>query len=202
MTGRLTMRDVRRGRQSVNGSPHGSLRYERNEHDWYVEQPADSAKLFMRERFEGAIHDPSCGKGNIVRVARSFGYVATGADIVRRTDLAGVEAPIDFLKDETRRFDNIVCNPPFKIDLAFVLKALELARRKVAMLVKLSFLEGRRKYRALFETNPPTRPYVSIDRISCPPGELDDVIEPEGGMMPYAWLVWERGARPQPLGWI
>ncbi len=184
----------------------GRSGYARVADDWYVEQEWAVARLFDVERFAGALHDPACGKGTIPLMARAYGYRATGSDLVdlRKRGSAGIPGltgGVDFLARGGRRVDNIVSNPPYRLDTAFALKALQLARRKVALLLRLAFLEGAERFETLFASFPPARAWVFRNRVSMPPGGMG--IKPEGGKMPFQWLVWERGHRGPPvLGWV
>ena len=63
----------------------------------------------------------------------------------------------DFLARENTRWEgDIVTNPPYAFAQEFVEKALAIIPegRKVAMFLKLTFLEGKRRA-ALFENTPP-----------------------------------------------
>ena len=49
--------------------------------------------------------------------------------------------------DEVRSFDWVITNPPFRLADKFVLRALPLADRGVAMLCRLTWLESVGRYR-------------------------------------------------------
>ena len=88
--------------------------YRKDPLGWYVDHPDVATALFDRLDALGigleVLHDPCCGEGNIVDVALVRGIRATGADIVDRA--AGRFGVRDFLQD-TRRYENIVMNPPY-----------------------------------------------------------------------------------------
>ena len=63
---------------------------------------------------------------------------------------------------------------------------------KVAMLLKLTFLEGRER-RALFRDYPPKRVYVSSRRIMCAKNGDFASMTGKSSAMAYAWFVWEKG---------
>lgn len=183
----------------------GRSGYARVRNDWYVEPPEAVAALLAVERFEGRIHDPACGGGTIPRVGRAHGYRVSGSDIVDRGAPPYCRSGVDFLHGRLRPVDNIVSNPPYRLADAFVLRALELARCKVAMLVRLAFLEGQARWRALYERFPPARIWVFTWRVEMPPGEALRAgrIKRKGGQIPYAWIVWEIGFRGTPAtGWL
>ena len=104
---------------------------------------------------------------------------------------------IDFLM-ETQKHDNIITNPPFKNALEFADRAVELARYKGALLLKLSFLEGVAR-RDFFKRYPPEKVWVFSQRQA-----LMKNGEPySGGMLALAWFVWSKGNIESPtIGWI
>lgn len=171
--------------------------YERNANDWYTEPPRAVMALFSAERFEGSIHDPACGGGNIPRVAAECGYPSTGSDLVDR----GFGPVQDFLTDG-RGYDNIVSNPPFNLAVNFTLHALMHAKGKVAILQRLSWLEGSARHNRLFRPGYLRRILVFSGRISMPPGGAD--VPAKNGSVAYAWYVFERGGalRAPVLGWL
>lgn len=171
--------------------------FQRHAFDWYKESKIDVDKLFDAEQFDGPIHDPACGGGNIPTVAIARGLTATGSDLVDRGYGIGGR---DFLEDTTPRV-NIVSNPPYILGERFVQHALTITERKVAVLVRLAFLEGQARRRRLFVPHPPSRVLVFATRPSMPPGDLD--IEAKGGKVAYAWILWDRAhSGPSHIDWL
>lgn len=174
--------------------------FDRAQHDWYVEEARASAGLFKAERFVGGVHDPACGRGNIVRSALAAGLRATGTDIVARVgaDEKWFSGTVNFLTVGAIWAANIVMNPPFlkaRGTEAFVRKALDLARAKVAVFAPIGFLAGDKRSSGLFAEHPPSRVYSISPRISCPPGEyLLAGGAAKGGTEEWIWLVWDRTA--------
>lgn len=187
-------------RRHVRRFGDGTAGYARQVDDWYVEEDAAVEALIAAERFAGAIHDPACGCGTIPRRFAAHGFTVSGADLRDR----GYGAPhLDYLAAPAREYDNIVSNPPFKSGVVepFILKALADARFKVAMLLRLAFLEGAERLATLYRRHPPVRVLVFSWRTSMPPGDV--AVAREGGQMPFMWVVWERGYRGDPaLRWI
>lgn len=94
--------------------------WERDPHDWYVEEPRATEALLKVERFVGRIIDPACGQGNIVKALLAAGYDAIGSDIVDRTSGAKwFQGELDALRDydfdylAAMECPNVVMNPPF-----------------------------------------------------------------------------------------
>jgi hypothetical protein len=110
-------------------------------------------------------------------------------------------AGVDFLK-AYEKVDNIITNPPYKHALEFVEHALKLADKKVAMFLKLTFLEGKVRY-SFFQENPPRRVYVFSYRANCyRNGEVEN-FKHKSSTVAYAWFVWEKGYKGKPeIEWI
>ena len=75
--------------------------------------------------------------------------------------------------------------------------------RKVAMFLKLTFLESKSR-RALFEKYPPKRIWVFSERVQCAKtGDFDKYKKSGETAVAYAWYIWEKGYMGQPtVGWI
>ena len=88
---------------------------------------------------------------------------------------------------------DIVTNPPYSKAREFVEHALEILEdgRKVAMFLKIQFLEGKAR-RALFDKYPPKVIYVSSSRLHCVMnGDFERCAK--SSAICYAWFVWEKG---------
>lgn len=173
--------------------------WERDPNDWYVEPEWCSARLFVMEQFVGTIWDPACGMGRILAGARAAGLPAIGTDLIDRGCGAG---GVDFLKLDEHP-PNIVSNPPFSLAEKFVIRALNLTQRKVAMLLPANWVQGDTRSRWL-ETTPLARVLFITPRPSMPPGTVVAAGgTPGNGTTDYAWFIWSRGHRYAPtIGWL
>jgi len=184
----------------VPESPKGNARgsgYERNTDDWYVEPIGAVVALLGAERFWGTIVDPACGGGNIPKVCEAAGLKCFGYDLVDR----GYGEQADYLTQDFSWADHLISNPPYELLEQFALKAIDEIQHKVALLVRLSWLEGEGRYRRIFEPHPPSRVLVFRNRISCPPGGTE--VKAKGGAVAYAWVIFDKGHRgPTQLDWI
>ena len=131
------------------------------------------------------------GGGHLANVLVDQGYKVYASDIVDR-GYDGTEI-IDFLKLESNVLfsGDIITNPPYKYALEFVEKALDIVNEgnKVAMFLKLTFLEGQK--RKQFLTNNPPKVYVYSKRQICAKnGEFEKI---SSSAVAYAWFVWEKG---------
>ena len=95
------------------------------------------------------------------KVLQEAGYSVLSTDLI---DRGFGESGIDFLLDYTTTADNIVTNPPFKLAEPFVRHALARSRRKVAMLARLAWLEGKGRKR-LYAESPIARVWVFSERV-------------------------------------
>lgn len=162
---------------------------EREQDDYYATEPKAAEWLCRLERFDGKILEPSCGEGHISEVLKAHGYEVESRDLIDR----GYGTVADFLAIDNLAWDgNIVTNPPYKFAQEFVEKALSIipTGKKVAMFLKLTFLEGKSR-RRLFKTTPPIRVWVSSSRLKCAMnGDFSSV---SSSAAAYAWFVWEKG---------
>jgi hypothetical protein len=124
------------------------------------------------------------------------------ADIVKR-DYSGQDYTADFLRDGLKWAGDIITNPPYKYAAEFVQHALDVIDdgQKVAMFLKLTFLEGEKR-RALFQQHPPRKIYVFTKRINCALNGEQKFFNASSAVC-YAWFVWEKGSQQKPvIDWI
>lgn len=164
---------------------------ERQREDYYATEPSATEWLCKLEDFGGGkILEPSCGEGHISKVLTKHGYDVTSRDLI---DRGFGECGMDFLAIDNLEWQgHIITNPPYKCALEFVEKALQIIPEgcKVAMFLKLTFLEGKGR-RHLFRTQPPVRVWVSSSRLQC---AMNGKFEEMGGSATaYAWFIWEKG---------
>lgn len=182
-----------RGVFSVIGASNHSLT-ERANRDFYATPEEATEQLLQLEQFSHNVWEPACGLGHISRVLESHGYEVRSTDIEHR-DFG--EGGIDFLKCEDKDVDvDVITNPPYKYAQEFVEKAMEVVAdgHKVAMFLKLTFLEGKNR-RQMFEKYPPRVVYVSTSRLSC--GK--NGVEWMPSCICYAWFVFVKGFHGDPI---
>tara|TARA_S200002703_G_C3671250_1_gene206086 strand:+ start:42 stop:620 length:579 start_codon:yes stop_codon:yes gene_type:complete len=161
-----------------------NLRGDRQKDDFYATPLEATQQLLDVEKFQGKIYEPCCGQGHISKVLIKNGYDVESSDLV---DRGYGKSNIDFLMEYQTR-DNIITNPPYgRLLMQFVRQTQKIADKKIAMLLKLTFLEGQER-KEFFKEYPPTRVHVFSKRLSLMKnGESYD-----GGMMALAWFVWEK----------
>ena len=77
---------------------------------------------------------------------------------------------------ETNAVDWVITNPPFRLAEEFVLRALLVARRGVAILARSVFLESVGRYKAIFLNTPPTKFAQFVERVPMVKGRLTNAI--------------------------
>lgn len=170
---------------------------EREVNDFYATSPEAIDKLLEVENLYDNIWEPAAGEGHLVKKLREKGYSVFASDIIQRDFL--LDDVQDFLNIETSCYKlsyDIVTNPPYKYAKEFVLRALSLVNegRKVCMFLKLTFLEGKSRYKELFSKYPPKTVYVFSERIMCAKnGDFEGMKAGGGSAVAYAWFVWEKG---------
>lgn len=184
--------DCGEDRAFVGKNFSGNNQGKRRAADFY-ETPYSITRQFLEvEQFFGTVLEPACGNGAMIRVMRECGYDPVGYDI-----------ETDFLT-ETKPYDNVVTNPPYSLAHEFIIHAKVVARKKIAMLLPLSYLHGKRRYDEIYSDKhfALSRVYVLV-RYPM----LGDPLRDDGcyrtGMMVYAWYVWEKRVRCEPeIRWI
>lgn len=139
------------------------------------------------------------GGGAIADVLASHGHEVTGWDIADR-GWPGTELR-DYLTVEEGWDGDVVTNPPYRLAKEFVEKSLEIVGpgRKVAMLLKLTFLESQKRW-PLFMENPPIRVWVFRERQVC---GANGVFDTRSSAVCYAWFIWSKGYRGSPeIRWL
>src|SRR5882672_7091391 len=115
--------------------------------------------------------EPACGAGHMAKVLKEYFREVKSADAYDY----GYGPIRDFLTYpyETNACDWVITNPPFRLAEEFVLRALRVARRGVAILARTVFLESSGRYNAIFRDNPPTKFAQFVERVPMVKGRLD-----------------------------
>lgn len=175
----------------------GVDRVKRERDDFYPTPPEATRALLSVEIFDGAVWEPACGDGAISRELEAAGYEVVSSDLIAR---GYGESAIDFLMEWQPRAPNIVTNPPFKHCAEFMRHAASLASGKVAMIMRLAALEGAER-REIYESTPLARVWVFSRRLTM--HRSGKPVSENGGMVAFAWFVWERGYTGRPVvGWL
>ena len=147
--------------------------------------------LMEREKFSGDVLEPACGLNDMVEVIQKYNNcvardLVSGQDFMRCSDI----------------FPNVITNPPYKNALQFVLKAKQVATKKIALLCKLVFLESISRYEMFLDKEFPLKKIM----VFCKRVNFMSDKDPKGeksSTMAIAWFVWDRdyGGKPY-IEWI
>ncbi|ODT71897.1 MAG: hypothetical protein ABS75_06450 [Pelagibacterium sp. SCN 63-23] len=152
--------------------------------------------LIDNEKFENDIWECACGDGAMAKVLQETGAEVYSSDLYARPY---GDAGHDFLTTN-RRATNIVTNPPYNSAEGFVKAGLEKADKKLALLLRLAFLEGSNRNRTIFTVHPPSRVWVFSERITFYPAGMKAA---GSGTTAYAWFVWDKDApKNTELKWL
>ena len=183
---------------------------ERVENDYYATPYESTEALLNVESFNKKIWECAVGGGHIADVLENHGYEVYGTDIVDRgwykTNY------YDFLNVKNNKIviskwhGDIITNPPYSYAQQFVENAMEVIDdgNKVALFLKIQFLEGVKR-KEMFQKYPPKTIYVFSSRQNpWRNGErLDEKGKPWSSTMCFAWYVWEKGFKGDPIiKWI
>lgn len=158
---------------------------QREENDYYSSNPSIIDDLFSKVKLEGTIWENACGKGDLSKRMEEYGFKVFSSDLIDR----GYGEMNDYLKNPTfYRAHNIVTNPPFKFAKSWVKIALKHTPGKVCILHKIQFLDSKERFNELFNIGNLEKVIVYSRRIGFHKGG----VESPGGMMTFAWFVFDR----------
>lgn len=182
--------------------------HERAERDFYATDPLAIELLYNKfwEQigFSNSIWENACGNGHLskklIEIAPHISV--RNSDIIKRNFDCEV---IDFLQyNQPNSFQgDIITNPPYNKALEFVDESLKTVKNgyKVAMFLKLTFLEGKKR-RKFFNHFPPQYVLIFSQRIQV---AINGDIEmfKKSSVACYAWFIWEKGNFSKPIiDWI
>jgi hypothetical protein len=170
--------------------------------DYYATEPKAAELLLKVETFNNNIWECACGEGHLARVFEKYGYNVKASDLIDR----GYGEVKDFLFFNDSKWDgDIITNPPYNKAEEFIRKAIEIIPigNKVAMFLRLQFLESKRR-KQLFKEYPPKVIYISSSRImTAKNGEFKKYRNSVGSAIAFAWYIWQKGYKKDTiLKWI
>lgn len=170
---------------------------ERHINDFYATDPQAVKELLKLETFNKNILEPCAGMGHIAEVLKGHGYKVTTNDLF---DYGyKLDNQCDILNKTMYFNGDIITNPPYKGVTKYITRFLDIipTGNKVACFLKLTFLETLDRYNNIFKDNPPKIVYISVKRSNCAKrGRFD--LDPSNAIA-YAWFVWEKGWKGDPI---
>jgi len=183
---------------TLGASNHSTT--ERADRDYYATDPKVIKGLLENEKF-GTVWENACGGGHLSKELINSGFKVFSSDIIKR-DFECKE--LDFMQYEKTNLDlDIITNLPYNIAQEFIEKSLNVVNvgRKIAMFLKLTFLEGQKR-RKFFEKYPPKKVCVYSARVQVARNG-DSKMFKKSSAACYAWFIWEKGFKGDPIiKWI
>ena len=142
--------------------------------------------------------EPACGAGHMAKVLKEYFGEVRCADAFHY----GYAPVRNFLTYpyETNAVDWVITNPPFRLAEEFIERALDVARKGVAILARTVFLESVGRYENIYSRSPPTKFAQFVERVPMVKGRLDIKATTATS---YAWFVWEKGTNTSSqLTWV
>lgn len=138
------------------------------------------------------VWEPSANRGAMVLPLREhFGH-----DQVLASDVHDYGAGfhiIDFLWPDAGSPgpdpDWVITNPPFRLASQFLARGRQVARRGVALFLRLQWLESERRFEDVFSATPPTVVAIHVERVNLREGRLDPKVS---NATAYAWFLWDK----------
>lgn len=181
---------------------NGASNYSNNKRefmDYYATETKALSLLLNEEKFNNKVWECACGELHLSNILKQNGYDVKSSDIVDRLHNGQIEQ-IDFLNYKGKWDGDIITNPPYKYAQKFVQKSLDIIPQgsKVAMLLKLTFLESKSR-RNLFNKYPFKTLYVSSSRLQCAKnGDFNKYKNGTGTAVAYGWYIWVKGFKGNP----
>ncbi len=164
--------------------------------DYYPTPSWATYALIDNEDFEGDIWECACGDGAMSHVLEKVGNNIYSSDLYNR---GYGEFGIDFLTSD-KKVNNIITNPPYNSAENFVMQGYKNSDKKLALLLRLAFLEGANRSRTIFSKIPPSRVWVFSERITFYPA---GAVNAGSGTTAYAWFVWDKDSLGRTeLNWL
>ena len=163
--------------RQVNGHQNNT---DRDEYDFYPTDPAWVKVLLRHVTFEGLVTEPCAGDGAMVKPLIDAGYIVEASDI--RPMAPGI---IERNALEIDPAQNIVTNPPYGEMRPLIDHWLATTEGKVALLVRINFLEAQSRVPLLTGSNTPEKVIVVAGRMK---------VFGKVSQFPHIWVVWDRAA--------
>jgi hypothetical protein len=169
---------------------------DRKENDFYPTPPLATYILCKYVRPPKNVVEPCAGRGNISIELQRNGHNVKSFDLNKYDNsLVDIETGIDVLElERPNGYEGLITNPPYHKDLPRKITEKALSEYPyVAMFVRLTFLEGKKR-KNLFTKYPPSDIIFLSDRINFGSGLVEPINKTHqlGGMIAYMWIVWDR----------
>ena len=180
---------------------------ERDTRDFYPTPDISTKSLLESGYIDDNIKtmlEPCAGKNSIGRIVKKYNKSCD----IKAIDLydygePDVESNIDFLTWEPdKRYDWIITNPPYdpKLLMPFIEKSLSIANKGVAMFLKITFLEGIKRY-DFFKSNKMLKNVLVFSNRQ--PVYKNGINTGTSNAICYAWYIWRKDYKGLPtIDWL
>jgi len=158
----------------------------RSKNDFYQTPYSMTRLLLDNEYFDynKSVLEPCCGNNAIVNILKE----KWNENLITYYDIEK-----DFFT-ETKQYEYIILNPPYKLAFEFILKC-KIVCEKFAILLPLNYLHGKKRYDNIYcDKNYPLKNVYVFTRY---PLLTSENVREDGkyktGMMVYAWFIFEKG---------
>lgn len=178
----------------------------RNKNDLYRTPPIATYLLCKYSNPPKKIVEPCAGYGNIAVELIRNGHDVTCYDLnpypESMVPIKTGQSVLDLPK--VMGYDGLITNPPYNNDIPRKLVEKSVKEYNyTAMLLRLTFLEGiKRKY--MFDANPPSQMIFFSDRIRFDSKHIEPIEKKDqiGGMIAYAWFVFDNRVENTNIKWV
>lgn len=157
---------------------------ERSHLDFYPTPTVAIKALYDSHKFEGTIWECASGDGAISKYFEEKGHEVYSSDLSMEDFVYG-DKGVDFINTD-KVYDNIITNPPYSDAKNFVEQAYRKSTKKVALLLRLAFLEGHTRF-DMYQEMPPSEILIFCGRI---PHWADGAWRYDG-QFGHAWYIWD-----------
>jgi hypothetical protein len=176
--------DIRETRKNFSRNNLG----QRREGDFY-QTPPSMTRQFLDEIpvLDFPVLEPAAGFGALSCVLAEQGGPIVAYDILPGP---GIDQG-DFL-EETRRFPEIITNPPFSLALEFILKCKEVAERRFSLLMPIDYLHGLERFHRVYSARDDwclAHLHIYVRRAMMSGTAREDG-KYETGMITWGWYTW------------
>lgn len=167
----------------------------RKNNDLYRTPPIATYILEKYSNIPKCVVEPCAGYGNISAELIRHGHHVKSYDLhAYKQSIVNIDTGIDVMTlEKPAGYTGLITNPPYhkNLPMKIALKALE-EYDYVALLVRLTYLEGKRR-KPLFDAYPPNQLIFFSDRIRFDNAHIEPIEKKDqiGGMIAYAWVIWD-----------
>lgn len=177
---------------------------DRQNEDYYATDPIAIDKLIKKYELPKYIYEPCCGAGHLSKRLEELGHVVYSSDLY---DRGYGETGIDFftVNKMPENCNCILTNPPYNKAMEVILHALDILPEdgQCIMLVKTTFLEGKKRFKELFSNHPPKYMFQFVERLICAKNGDFEYMNKVGSAVSYCWMVFTKNNKElTQIDWI